>query len=1461
MAKKQKDPARGGAPAQEREDRRPLDERISDTFSALFSDLDRLQNATQVTEADIEWLKIAQAGIEDCEQRAQGNSLDAGPAKILENLGILLNAAITNVNERAELIEAGGDSPRDKRRAERAVAEQARLEARRSGGGAGEEGDVEELEDTGSLDERVEIALQETADVWDAKLNGLERRLYNFERRMAYAESRAEAVGDFAPIHESYDHGFKEMKEAFGQFDFLSPEGEPAVETPASWLEQWDHLVYVADIAARIGDNLNRFEDFKREALERAQGSEALAQEFTDSARAAAEEFKRVVALPSGTAAERFVLRLEIEGLVEAFAQYNKDWQQKAAEHLPNGVEWADVWRKAVDARAAAHEAYRGVKDRRTGLRGAEATDWEENRRAFDGKLGIVRARLIAAQTMRGDKRRDELAGIREYYFDIKDEWKELARQAPRDVATSPIGGVVRAIERDIDELIEERDVYVLRAQEAEGELGRNAVRAFGCWKDEKRFPQRSQFLHRYLAGEINDADPEFGEFVQNRDVFLQIVAPLARAHGQVLEQKAAQEAREAQRRSIEERKKLRHPWLSELRGRSAREFDAIVLAPIWQNDIDPRTRARTIRRAGELDDARLGETVANVGEFRRMFGEYQGVVAESRGIEEKMLAGEEITVEMSTRDLQRRVTEYRELAAEEWRRREALLALDGWKATEKEQRQKGIGMFWKSPNPGTVHRLADKPDQVGPALDAWREVVRQRLAARNALRFLFAQNLENAGRVRGLPKQLQVVLEEVRAELAAPAPEPAPVVDAAPAATPDRRREALADETTRREIGSILANDIFWEDRVNRGARFSRINALLRRGNPDARLNNDNGLRPDRIAAFHEASAFTDLDDLRARMGAIQLRFFTAPVGAGEPVVAAPVVPPPDAAPVAAAVFAPVAAMSTPPVVAAPPARPAIAPPPPRITVTARTPHVAESGPAAVAPTPSVESVPVATAVAATATSAEAPRTETPVAARTAEPVSVSAPVVTPEAPRATTRRVETVAPPAAAREIDPNEDPFAAYFEAETAAVVTDVPVAPARAPRARASAPAAESAPAVARTEAPRTERAPVVSESAPEVPVVTISPRAEAEAAAAFSGDTSVAEEPIRGAAPDVSIVDAPSVPDREPHREERVSGWASAVRRRVGVWFGTREAAPTPVAPRERAPLPRAEATTRASRGILRTVREFFGSSVLADVPRYLSDSFMAENQRAVLKADLLEVMQDEVDARSEAFDDAGRARANVQASERFERAIRTSSLPAEQKEPMIARLTELRTRYQDRTRENGIARSRELARALEESVEVRVAGWQSGRQRRPSALETLSSLPMGIGASVAYGVRNFRERFEQVARRDRDAGVIARVATVFRETWNEAQANLRRAGAFSNRTMNTAEAALTIGAAYAMGAAVTALEQALPSLRSLESEDADGVSTLVAEGRVRLQTMVDRVLPAAERSATRVVAT
>ena len=1466
MAKQQRPPV-----AEERSEL-PLNERISNVFAEHFSMLDSLQSAKKVAQKDLDRLEAAKVEIQDCERRANGG-VDEGSKVFLGQLRELLDAASSNVNDRAEFVEDGGKKGKREKKKEpvrRERDEDEEQEQRRSARSVAE----------GASEEKINV--KQEARYWGEAVGNIRFELQQMSRALLSYDNQAATEEDekyFVQTLGSAAVEFAEMINALGR--------SGATEVPEILRPVVADFALANEELAALRDRIARFDELKKEREEAAKSAEGLAKTFIESAKGAKEEIPRILALPSNTPEERFILRSEIEGLVRNFKAYNDEWEANAKPHLPNGEEWLPAWKEAMTLHAGIHRMYReGIKPRRDQLEGDRVVDFEKNRALFEGKVSVFRTRLLEAQTKTGDEREVFLRGLRDHFMDLKDEWQNLRQQSPRltreerDALSgedTPVRQLDRAIgskghvgglERNLEELMAEKDARVLKSYEVIADLARAVVRAHGdIWVASTRYPARDGFLRRYLDGEVKDADPEFAEFVVNRERFQEAIGPLSVAYLQVSRERRVRQQREERRQSreaereerqrdIDRRRSIRHPWVVDLRAREQDRFARILYSESWKIP-DIRERRKIMDRVAEMTDEALAEKLENAPAFRAACAELLEAKAAIRNAETEILEGRELRPDVSKQEAQAMVERYHKLRRMQSAAGRKLAQSRAWNPRVRDRFAAAVafrGTLFAN-NPRNVVRdafreIARDPRELSPLMERWIDSTSERYALGQAIDFILEIHPELRGRgvLRGLPKEFRPAQarpqaggaegeaggaaedeadadaeagEDVSgfggdlggsmgsaADLMSGLHDDAGDDAAASAGVVDRAREAVPAYGA--DGGAPRTPDV-----VSPDARREALSAnwkVIRKGLANNIFWNDDvapGTRATKIDALlrrtvADARMVSDhgiregrLDDFYrvsafADFADFERRLAEAREKYTEaaPAVAAPVVESPSV---------PVPEPSAAQIMMGPPSGEApVVAPEPRPVVPVRRNIALPPSPAA------EESAPVAPRV-------DVPRPPRPDDVAPAAPVR-SEPASAPRAESASVRSI-----PAPAGESD---DPFARFFGGG-------------------AEAPAVESRP-VARTETPRPPR----GESAP---VPSARPVARPEPVA----------EPVAPTAARVEIpIEAPVEGPRETHAEDRVASWSRSLRNTFGRFFGGAAATPSvaevPAVRTES--VPSAEVSRRTAGGVVGVLGRFFGLKAFADVPQYLPESFGDQNARALLQADILDAMEENAATMKNVAGDPDRIHAaNLEASERLDRAIATSTLSNEAKMEMRNRVVALQEKYTERTRENAVARSRELAGIVEQQVRVLEAPGRRGSL----AMRLLSKLPFGVGTNLAHGVGDFRKRFETAVSRGGDAGLVARVATVFRETWEEAMQGIRASGSLSDRAMNTAEAVAMIGSAYGVSATVTALEQILPSLRSLSGSERDEMSRLMAEGRLNVQEAVDGVLPRAEQAMRR----
>lgn len=1434
----------------ERDERRRLllSQQIDAAFGDHFDILTKLERKPKkITANDRAKYEAAKKAVENLAIiRIEG--LEERTTQALMGLRAALNGATEFMNS-GSAVEEGEKQKKAGRPSNDEIRERGRVE-REVADVTQEEAAEEPLARESEREYEVNQSLGDYAETCHRRLGALERRIKNFLRwvDVETRERSLQEAGEIQRVHADIQAGI---------FEAL---GNLGVKVAADVPEEF------ADVVNRLNQLGSRIDKVEKAAAEYDQRAEArhaelaaktqeqepIVQEFVGLCGEIRQNVEQVLSLPLGTPAERYEARARLEMFVQHFAAYTAYWKLKAAPYLQAGDGSLAIWQEAIEANNAVHNLYQKIKDRRTEFQGVAAQEWEINRTRIDVKIAVLRARLIEVLRKEGDERETEAKVLELSHADVEEEWAALKKQLPREFKAAPDSPVIaidvemRRILRDIQALLAKKDVRVLEAQEAYSEKMDVAVHALGCWNHKKSLRRRVGFLRAYLDNEIEDGSRDFSEFVTDSEAFRVIIGPLVSAKNEI-------DIQESEDRREELRAELRHPWLSGLRADQRTRMSAILEDRLWKKEASTDERRRLLEVGGDLpdEDAAIVAGVRNVRVFRKAIASLNAGRAGIIAFQDQLLDSEdEPAVEISLAQLQQLASRFADANTAEWEAREALVKREGWKIAGERERGHAIGEYLRFPNKDTAEKFTDDAASFREPLNAWRAAVHQKLDRRDALRWALQKNQNLIPQIGRVTAATQRIIDSLAAQENAPAPE-----QAAPRVrTPellDARGEAIRDR--RRDIGDLLAHDMFWDPSVSRPVRFSRINAMLKQQRADARLKSDLGLR--NVAEFYDAAAFTDFADLEVRIQRLRgVLIATAPT-VDAAVTAA------TSAPAAASAPVPSAVRSTPPAPAPTPA------------VIAGSPAPAPSA-SRLAPTPPSPSRPpsiTAPAVAAAATGAagilgrltarvEASRAEG--AASTAAG-SVPPPLPAPERVAAAT----------------------AGSPEPDRAAALVPSPAPEPTAPR---------TAPASVRAALPPTPGLVRSGESAP----VIGSPARTAEAAAAARPEPLVTGAPapidaarrepaIGGGAESDSRASRLAPSARPPMRRElpappeltnevRVSSWAKSIRSTVGRWFGrdlgdyvaSELTGEQMERERQNQIMSRPEVVVRTASSFMGIAGRLLGFQALVDVPRYFTQSFIKENERALLRAEILEAMEHEAQGRATGRE-GDRQRASIEASTRLERAINTSAhLTSEQKAEMITRVNVMRTTYQERSFAVAEARSKELAELVEANVQAKVNGWRAAKETVNSALAVLSfggaPLIAGVGYGAARGVSylamSLQEKYVAAAVQNPRSSWVGRVQATFRDTWASTWNRLSTpTETVGQRLMNAVDALAEIGNAVGVptAPAISGLERSLPALRSLEGSTDSGIAQIVANAQQAIQNTIDRILPVFERLTAR----
>lgn len=1242
-----------------------------------------------------------------------------------------------------------------------------------------------------------------------------------------------------------------------------------ALRAQISAKEEAEHAADAASQAER--------ETAERESARR----EEIGQRFSARITELDGQMQNVFAMPIGTAAEAEAARRALDDFGDAMEKHSGAWDAEVKpifqgmSRRPEGA-WGDL----VFRQSALREGFsRNVRARRDAIRekfGEAAKErWEAELPKFELSLAYAEMQELDARMLRGAKRKEELEALQERIVrPILEQWRgaggerglrEFAPSLTREQIESGVrteraafDGRVKALEQRVKEGIEaDENVKPARLFEVVRTWRNLLARTSQLWNPGTEIGDRGVFLEeKYGPGEAREGSPEFAAMVSegHRAEFEML------AHTEVfraLRRRGREDQRERAAREREERRSLPQvPKLNFVRLLADDAYWDLRNARFWNPKIKNNDFRRVLRTGKTMTDEELAPFVSDIPAFRSAVQELESARADVLRVEDVMLGkhGEETKLEgkMDAAAVLEGVRGYAE-----WKRRESqawnrAMNARGWKMPRPERKKK-LHEFFRGYWAIGAEALRGVPgDLRGPIGDWANAQLHVRVFGRYT-QWVLDENTDIAVELRKrrkIPMEFAVAIPEVPAELS---PADRTAVDAFVPERVDENPAPSDDDHDEVAVGSFVADagdaverftgDVDDDEASSRAADIERAPETLpvysaAGGAPQtseaapvgdrARLLRENdswnvikrlladdifwnadadrGTRGTMLAAYRRKGTMNTNRLREDRVGDFEYATAFTDVADLERRVAEIRAKYAEAAPatvpVAEAPSAPVTSVASVPV---------------ETPVVAAAPVLSRGGggasEAAVAsPAPRSERSEGSVSVASRTDTAPRPPRSVDDAAPSApvrfEPVS---------GPRAESAPVRSIPVPAGE-----SEDPFARFFGGGGAA----------------AGAPAVEARLA-ARTEAPRpspVESAPVP----PARPVVRPSP----------------AIEPVAPTSSRVEIsIESPGEAPREVHAEDRVALWSRSLRNTFGRIFGSAPAAvEAPAAAARTESVPPAEVSRRTAGGVMGVLSRFFGPKIFADVPRYLPESFGDQNARALLQADILDAMEDNAAAMKNVVADPERIHAaNLDAAARLDRAIATSRLSPEAKKDMRDRVVALQEKYTERTRENAIARSRELAGIVEQSVRVLEA---PGRRGSP-ALRLLSRLPFGIGTNLAHGVGDFRKRFETAVSRGGDTGLVARVATVFRETWEEAMQGIRTNGSLSGRAMNAAEAVAMIGSAYGVSATVTALEQVLPSLRSLTGSERDVLSRLAAEGRLQVQETADNVLPRAEQAMRR----
>lgn len=1072
---------------------------------------------------------------------------------------------------------------------------------------------------------------------------------------------------------------------------------------------------------------------------------------------------------------------------------------------------------------------------------------WNERFPKFASDVLEAKNQIFNARVLVGRKRIQELERIQKNLFAPLDtEWRELRGCSPR-ISQAEIDAHIRTERHTYDGEMKEMGEFLARAiagkreakkpdRTVEKDWIRMVIRIEQLWSPDTKHEERGVFLDAYVREQNGNDFPGFEHMIleSERANFAKVLERSEIAHGilkaaRMNKRKNSESQQDQQRQKEQERAGLRHPLLDVLRASENREYNTLRYTDkFFQSPLSNDNARRLLQHGAQISDEELDKYVSDKGAFREAFAKLEETREKIKATEDAMLAGGEPDGKRDAEGIQRELSGYfrlERMEKESWKR---ALEAEGWERVLGVEKEKVSGNARKAALAEIFARYAQNgprilrdrdygvPEPLRAPIEDWAETKISLNQRGELVQWVLDQNPEVARGMKNIPRVFRVNRDTTGNK-----PVGTDTVS-------DSNREtdpAMIHLLTDAHKGGGVVKKTFVGAGVDAGAEAeeaARVVALAalkaRRGDasvPDTAIAAAASAAPV-VDAVAEAKREAERLSL-VRKEAIDKDWTSIRLALGDEMFWN------DDADRGSATWAK------------------------NLKAFLRLPVGAplnnESGLRAerkadfyyvAAFTDFTDFIKRLTEI------RRKYYPEAAAAAASTSPIEMGPPTG------------ELTAPP-------------------RLAAVNRPPPIRPFIPP---APAPVREATPAVTRIAPPPRE---LVS-----LGVNPLNRFLNPGAAVAEPQPAPRVEAPRITAQRVVPVVENPTTAEsrREPEpvrntAELRVSGWASAIRNTVGKWFGknvgdiaAREITGMPTDRERRGEAPStAEVAYKTLGGMMSVVGTMLGFKSLVDVPRYLTQSFCTTNERALLQADILDAMEANAKTKQRAdADPEAVLRANIEAAQRTDRAIATSAyLTDAQRVEMRARVAELQTKYTERTRESLAARSKELAGVLENAVQNRVTGWGAAKEATNTALRVMAfaDVPVGVARGVAYGVMAFRDRFEKAATKNPDASFVGKVAGAFRSVWADTWGKLtKQTQSFGERVGNAGDAIATIATTVGMAAlAVGALEEALPGLRLAAggSSEAQGVASLIAEGRLKLQEMVDKVLPTYERLAKRTV--
>lgn len=1163
-----------------------------------------------------------------------------------------------------------------------------------------------------------------------------------------------------------------------------------------------------------------RIEHVEKDESERR----GIGEHFQAAIQAFHEKIGEVDALPLGSEEEVQAARSALDRLASDLGGYRQQWIDQVRPILSSlrpGVSraWDELLEdhRALCARFFDEKSKSGpdaslgfeqeMRDR-IAQKSQEfgAAQWEEMLPNFLLSLDSTDLSILDARMLGGKEREDELKAIAETFEGQEGQWRDLRRLGPREQnrersVVHQLDRRIAAMRRYIKELIEYAPQSRSQVLDRLEQEWRRAILRADFWTLDSSVDDRIAQLEAFTNSDLL-AEDNFDLLTlvrpERRNDFLTLASGSSSRLFKAFRARGRRERKDIETQKRRERAELYHPKLSFLRMQEAEAYEAMGRASFWKNETTWSKRKAAMRTNSALSDEQLADLVSDIGAYRNAFEDLEAHRRAVRDVEDLLLSGNNLSSETNTEGVRNALNTYGAQARREDQLWGLLINSTGWKISKKEKNKK-LHTWHKSFQKDGQRSLRGVPAFLRSRFIDWI-YARQAWNITGAYaQWIIYENPEVVRHFKGIPQIFELPASLEGSEDSA--------IDVA-------------------EVIELQNDDTDHDDRegFTTGAFVHAIDSVSDSA-PEASVALDASQPEDTSSPVTPEAAPVTASTPDARHEAITNRekeiralladgmFWkpeTRPMNRVNRVksllkrgsdarLTSNVELQPDRVEdfYHALAFTSFEDLQT----RIAELRAKYAPPVVNPVVSSVTPE-------SVVATPGSAPVDVPSVPAVLATPESVP----------AAPVAPVAPSVSVREGSATATQVETLRAPST---------------------VTSEVPSS------------RREAAPAASRVRESSLPVAPALASSR-----VTPAPTARTREVPLASVETS------RPASESVATPEATPTPV---HAEERVSSWARSIRERVSGWFGggVREArVETPSATPERSTREEREAVLQTTGTILRTVGKIFGFKVIAKIPEYFTEEFCNDSRRVTLREELLSAVEDGMKGKQ--GDPEARRLANLKAAERVERAISTDATKTpEQRAAMLQKVNELRDRYETRSRESMDACNKELGKLVETWVTKKTSAWSVAKEMKNSVLRALTLGGMAASESaqgLARGVMSFREKLEAVAVRDREMDLVGRVATVFRESWEETwQRMTTRAETVSESAVDIAQALETLNAIAGMtGMNIDAAVTSLSGLRTaLAERPSPQMRERVGLAQLEVQENIDRLLSGVLRRARR----